>query len=317
MSTEDSRRALVALLPQFLQRRRVGWPGQPIQQSGLERPAFFLLMAIVRELDPGTSATYADLLANLFNPYSTIRPALDLLPALVERGYLSQDGARYSVTAAGRALIVAAEQDARAYVATRRPAPEAEIAELAHRFEQIAARLWAAPEPAAKPHQQRLRRLPPPSTRSAPLVRLDEAAYQLWTARDDAHNAAWRGAGFAGPTFDLLSRLWAGEATTLDELAELVRHDQRREDVERGVRELIEAGYVVSTENQAPKTEHQERGIAVGPAALALTERGRATRDAIEAETDRIYFAPWPLLTDAEVTTMTATLRRVIAGLGG
>lgn len=310
MSTKDSRRALVALLPHFLQRRRVGWPGQPIQQSGLERPAFFLLMAIVRELDPGISATYADLLASLFNPYSTIRPVLDLLPALVERGYLAQDGARYSVTPAGRALIVVAEQDVRGYVATLRPAPETEIAQLAHRFEQIAARLWAAPEPDAKPHQQRLRRLPAPSTRSAPLVRLDEATYQLWTARDDAHNAAWRSAGFAGPSFDLLSRLWAGDATTLDQLAELVRHDQRREDVEQGVAELIEAGYVVRTENQEP-------GIAVGSATLALTERGRATREAIEAETDRIYFTPWPPLSDEEVATMTATLRRVIAGLGG
>lgn len=77
MSTEDPHRALVALLPQFLQRRRVGWSGQPMEQSGLERPAFFLLMAIVRELDPGTSTTYAELLANLFNPYSTIRPVLE------------------------------------------------------------------------------------------------------------------------------------------------------------------------------------------------------------------------------------------------
>lgn len=329
MSTEDPHRALVALLPQFLQRRRVGWSGQPMEQSGLERPAFFLLMAIVRELDPGTSATYAELLANLFNPYSTIRPVLDRLPALVERGYLAEAGGRYSVTEAGRSLIVAAELDVRDYVATLRPAPEAEIAPLAQRFEQIAARLWSAPEPATKPHQQRPRRLPAPSPQSAPLVRLDEASYHLWTARDDAHNAAWRSAGFVGPTFELLSRLWAGDASTLDELAELVRHDQRREDVERGVAELIGAGYVVRTENKEQRTEawtenkgakeQGNEGAAEGATAvgLALTEHGRATREAIEAETDRIYFAPWPPLTDDELATMTATLRQVIAGLGG
>lgn len=219
-------------------------------------------------------------------------------------------------------MIVAAELDVRDYVATLRPAPEAEIAQLAQRFEQIAARLWSAPEPAAKPHQQRPRRLPAPSPQSAPLVRLDEAAYQLWTARDDAHNAAWRSVGFVGPTFELLSRLWAGDATTLDELAELVRHDQRREDVERGVAELIEAGYVARTENRVPAgptKEQANEGAAKGATAvgLALTEHGRATREAIEAETDRIYFAPWPPLTDDELATMTATLRQVIAGLGG
>jgi hypothetical protein len=322
-SANDPRRALVTLLPQFLPRRRAGWPGAPIQQSGLERPAFFLLIAIVRELDPGASASYDDLQANLFNPYSTIRPALDLLPALVAGGYLSQDGERYSVTPAGRELIIAAEHDVRAYVATRQYAPEDEIARLADRFEQIAGRLWAAPEPAAKPHQMRNRRLPPPEPGSAPQVHLDEAAYTLWLARDDAHNAAWRTADFDGPSFDLLSRLWAGDAATEAELVGLVKHDQRPEDVARGLARLIEAGYVARTENReqgnkgAGEQTSKGAGEQTSGVTLALTERGRAVRDAIEAETDRIYFAPWPPLYDDELAWMTAALRRIVTALGG
>lgn len=301
MSTTDPRRELVALLPQYLPRRRRGWPGAPLEQSGLERPAFFLLQAIVRELDVDASASEDELLRNLFNPYSTVRPVLERLPDLAACGYLDRDGERYRVTQAGRALIERAEADVRAYVATLRPAPEQEIARLAERFEEIAARLWTAPEPIEKPHLLRTRRLAPAPVDSAPTVRLDEAAYQLWMARDDAHNAAWRSAGFDGPSFDLLSRLWAGDASTEAELIELVRHDQRLEDVARGIQSLERAGYL-------------ERADAER---LVLTERGRATRDAIEAETDRIYFTPWPPLPDDEIGWMVAALQRVIAGLGG
>src|SRR6266508_1404440 len=97
-------------------------------------------------------------------------------------------------------------------------------------------------------------------------------------ARDDAHNATWRAAAFDGPTFELLGRIWAGEAGTRAELIERVGGSQRPEYVERGLASLIAQGYVDAEGD-----------------ALRLTPAGRASRDAIEAETDRIYFAPWSL----------------------
>jgi hypothetical protein len=213
---------------------------------------------------------------NLFNPYATVHSHLEALPALIERGYLAVDGERYIVTSEGRALAERIERAGRAYLARLDLLPPADLARLANTFADIAARLWAAAEPAAKPHQARVRRLPSAAGGPA-MARLEEAIYALWMARDDAHNAAWRAAGFEGPVFDLLTRIWAGEADTVAGLIERVGGGQRPEDVERGVASLIAHGY-----------------LTIEGGALRLTSAGRATRDTIEAETDRVFFAPWP-----------------------
>jgi hypothetical protein len=270
-----------------------GWTElQPIlQTNGLVGPGRVLLRAIVMESDPGASMSEAELRANLFNPYATVHAYLEALPALVERDYLALDGDRYTVTPQGRALVERLERAGRAYLATLDLLPPAELARLAGALADIAARLWAAAEPAAKPHQARVRRLPS-AAGSPPMARLEEAAYALWMARDDAHNAAWRAAGFDGPVFDLLTRVWAGETDTVAGLIERLGGGQRPEDVERGVAALIAQGY-----------------LAAAGGALRLTPAGRATREAIEAETDRVYFAPWPPMGSGDAEWLYDALR--------
>jgi hypothetical protein len=289
--THDRRRALVDLFPQFLMRRRQGWAGlQPLlEASQLARPDYFLLRSVVEETDLRVSMSEAELRTNLFNPYATINPIFESLPALVEGGYLSIYGDRYTVTLQGRALVDRVERAARAYLATRALLPAAEGVRLADTCSDIASRLWSAAEPAAKPHQARVRRLPP-TAGSPPIVRLELAVYALWMARDDAHNAAWRAAGFDGPALDLLSRVWAGEASTVTELIACVRQTQHPEDVDRGLATLIAAGYIISEENS-----------------LQLTLAGSGARAAIEEETDRIYFAPWPPLAPGDIAWLYQT----------
>ncbi len=274
----DPRRALVELLPQYLIRRMRGWTElqSTLDAAGLVGPGRLVLRAIVMETNPGVGMSMAELRANLFNPYATVHAHLEALPALVERGYLTADGDCYTVTPQGRALAERIERAGRAYLATLDLLPPADLARLADTLVDIAARLWAADEPAAKPHQARLRRLPSAAGGPA-MARLEEAAYALWMARDDAHNAAWRAVGFDGPAFDLLTHIWAGEAGTIAELTERVGGSQRPQDVEHGLAALIGRGYLVADGD-----------------ALQLTPAGRATRDTIEAETDRVYFADWP-----------------------
>jgi hypothetical protein len=280
MGINNPRRALVDLLPQYLMRRMRGWAELPslLEQAGLAGlvgPSRMVLRAVVMETDPGASMSEAELRANLFNPYVTVHSHLEALPVLVECGYLVLDGERYTVTPQGRALVERLERAGRAYLATLDLLPPADLGRLADTFAGIAARLWAAAEPAAKPHQARVRRLPSASG-GPPMARLEEAVYALWMARDDAHNAAWRAVGFDGPVFDLLTRVWAGEADSVAGLAERVG-GQRPEDVERGVAGLIAQGY-----------------LSIESESLRLTPAGRAVRDAIEAETDRVYFVSWP-----------------------
>lgn len=303
MPVGDERRALVDLLPQFLRGWSRGWGELPplVAAAGIAPPAYFLLRALIQERDAGDGMTEDEMRRDLFNPYSTVQPFLDHLPALVAAGMVREDDGRFIVTDAGRALFARVEAARDDYLATLDPIPAADCARLAARLQTVADALWAAPEPASKAHHARPRRMPPPAD-AAPMVRLLHAVSCLWMARDDAHTAAWRGAGFDGPPFDLLSRVRSGEAATLPALAGAVAQSQRPDDVRRGVDTLVSGGYLTRSGD-----------------ALALTERGRIIRDDIEAETDRAYFAPWSATADAHWlrTTLRAVVERLATPSGG
>ena len=101
--------------------------------------------------------------------------------------------------------------------------------------------------------------------------------YALQRSRDDAHIAAWRAAGLAGPEIELPSLNRTTGATTDGELVELAHARMRPGDVVAFLSRLERKGYVM-----------------VGTGKVTISDRGREVRDRIEHETDRIYFAPWP-----------------------
>lgn len=291
----DARRELVDLLPRFLQAWLRGWGGlHPLlAEIGIAPPQFFLLRALIMEADPGTGLTEDAMRADLGNPYATLRPELAHLPTLVEAGYVALDGDLYTVTDAGRMVFKRVEAARHAYLAslTFPGVPMADVARLADTLHWLGEQHWAAPESRNKAHQARIRRAAAPPD-AAPLVRLLDAVYALWFARDDAHNAAWREVAFAGPVFDLLTHLWEGKADTQPALVAAVAERQTAADMTAGLRFLVAAGYV------------QPDGDA-----LRLTPLGRMVRETLEQETDRIYFAPWPAEVDA------AWLRDILAAV--
>ena len=268
-----------------------------LQLSDLERPQFFLLRAIVEETDPGEQLSRQEMESRLFNPYATFNPIFDALPLLVEKGYLAQTDDSYLVTPQGRVLMEQTEQAARNYMATLTPIPLPELTHLAAVLEEIAQRMWQADEPAIKAHQARVHRQPPITT-AAPMVHLEASIFALWMARDDAHIAAWRAKGLSGPQMDLLGHLASGERQTLPALTMALESTQRPDDVARGVVGLSKAGYVL-----------------VEGERVTLTDAGQQVRDEIEEETDRIYFAPWPPLSEDELEGIYTSLRRVCDAL--
>lgn len=293
----EPRRAIVDLLPGYLQRRRAGFKGTPEMQAVVALPEYMLLRALAMELGTDRARTYAELFHDLFNPYNTIRPGFEQLMAqLVAKGLIGQEDGRYRLTEQGQTLVAHGEAAANAYAAGRIALPTADRTRLVEILEALAERLWTAPEPAAKPHQARVLRLNAIVADATLHTRLDQVIYGLWMARDDAHNAAWRAAGFDGPTFDLLSQIWSGAATTLDDLYARLKDNQRPEDIEHGVERLMAHNYLTRAGDQ-----------------LALTPRGRATRNAIERATDRTYFAAWTLHPN-DAPWLETTLRRVVQG---
>jgi hypothetical protein len=298
---------IVGLVLLFLQVRRRGWRGlQPLlAASKLTGPAFFLLRAVdgetVRgravdgETVRGQALTLQQMQEWLFNPYATRFPVFDFLPVLVDLGYMQKQGEGYLVTGTGRALANEVELAARDYLATLQLPPGIRQSALAEALVELVRRSWAAPEPSVKAHQARTqRRLGVDG--AAPLVRIEWAVLGLWEVRDDAHIAAWRAYGFRGPVLDILSHIWRKETQTLPALVATLQETQHPADIEQGVLELAQAGYITSANEQ-----------------LALTTHGQEVRDAIEAETDRIFFAPWEPVADDKVVWISEQLGELCA----
>ncbi len=271
---------IVDVLPRYAHTRRAGWmPASVMPRIAL--PDYLLLRRVAIERDD-PAIPYDALRANALNPYSTVDPFLDRLPRLVTLGLLHQSGDDYMLTPLGRELLTRSERAANDYAAARIHLPPADLERLATTLHDVAERQRQAPEPSDKAHQDRVPRLRRFDPRQSPPTELEYALYALQRARDDAHIAAWRAAGFRGPTLELLSRLWTGEALTSAALVVQMRGQMHPEDVTALLEELERDSYV-----------------ALELSAVTITDRGREVRDAIERETDRVYFAPWPDI-DAE-----------------
>lgn len=194
-----------------------------------------------------------------------------LEPALAA-GMLESDEAGWHLTSRGRAQVEQAWLASRAHQRSL-PLPAAPL-------RRAVAALEAIVRDAPARDDERLasvRRTAPPDRDSEHLaVRVEQAMFETAVLHDDGHIGAWERAGYAGPVLDVLTRVWQGRDTHAA-LVEALASTQERADVDRGIAELVRRGDLV------------REGDAV-----RLTEQGRARRDAIEAETDRVGFARWP-----------------------
>ena len=269
-------RAIVDLLPRYAHSRRAGWAPASVTPIPITLPEYLLLRRIAIERDEGP-VPHAGLRANALDPYRIADPFLDRLPRLVERGLLDRSGDDYALTPLGHDLLTQGEHAANDYAAGRIHLPPDGLARLASTLHDVAERQRLAPEPADKAHQDRVPRLRQFDQRQIPPVQLEYAMYALQRARDDAHIAAWRGAGFQGPALALLSHVWAGDASATSGLMELTRERMRPEEIAALLDDLEHDGYLTRRSQD-----------------VKITDRGREVRDEIERETNRMYFAPWP-----------------------
>jgi hypothetical protein len=259
---------IVPLIPEFLSRRRVRftYPLRVIEELGIDRPAFsFVVGGVALQPDEGAH------LSDIFNPYQT---KFDQWtgPAAAARGagLVAEVGGRWHITPKGRELATRVRREADAYLATLEPIPAADVRRLA----ELLGRALEAIVRSDVPHDHISRIARARGDGGIPMVALENAVFGLWQARDDCHMSSWREAGFDGPAFDVLTRVWRREAASLPELEQKLAQ-QRPEDTRDSLARLRRDG-LVETESLAP------------------TARGTAARAAIEDETDRLFFEPWP-----------------------
>lgn len=258
-----------------------------MEELGIDRPTYaFVVSGVALQSDEGAR------MQDLFNPYPTAFDQWDAAAASARGAGLADEvGGRWRITPKGRELFNKVRREADAYLATLEPIPAKEIVRLAAQL----ARALAAIESSGLPfdHMSRNARLRGDGT--IPMVALENTLFGLWHARDDSHMASWRDAGFDGPTFDVLTRVWRSEAADEDELSKKMP-GQTQPDVRRALSRLRADGYVLGE-------------------ALATTERGADVRQQIEDETDRRFFGPWPDDLAAAAPRLRDQLRLINAAL--
>ena len=262
--------AIVTLLQQFLQRRRskADFPLRAMERLGLDRPSYYFAMDLgiqdprgARPQDIG-NATYR----------TSDEPLRGSAAAGESLGLITWTAGRWSLTDTGRAALDDFRRAIEAHYASLSPIPGDELEQLADLLDQAFRAAASSAEPTTREHTPRAARHRWREPSSA-MARLDAAVFGLWMVRDDSHVQAWRDAGLPGPAVDVLTKLWRTEAKTIEELSGVGRPDA---DTRAVLQQLRDAGLV-----------------GPGPD-LRLTAKGTGTRERIEAETDRYFFAPWP-----------------------
>jgi len=261
------------LLPLFLNKRRakMTFPLQKTEELGLDRPTFIWAINLSYRGDRGASAEPGD----LTSVYGTIPGRwLPMAAAARGAGLAEERSGRWFLTEKGRGLAAAMHEAARAHYATLAPVSKDALAELASLLDRAFRAGATASEPTKRVHTPfafGYRGDEPPA---GSFAQLDAAIYGLWQVRDDCHMAAWRVSGLTGPEVEVLTRTWREEAADEAALTDLLPH-QRPEDVSAAVARLRADGLI-------------ERDT------LKATAKGAAARQAIEDETDRLFFTPWP-----------------------
>lgn len=261
---------LVPLLPDFLTKRRTKFtfPLRLMEELRIDRPALFFVIGGVAPQGGGR-------FSEMWNPYATVWDQYHAASAAARgAGLVVEAGGRWDLTAAGRDLMKRVRREADAFLASlSSPVPTDDLARLASLLARAFDATARGLDPRWHSHIPRAARMA--GDGSGPMVALENAVYGLWQARDDCHMAAWRQAGLDGPTLDTLTRIWRSEAATEQELSAKLT-SQRPADVAATLVRLRRDGLVAA--DGAPRT----------------TDQGTKARQAIEDETDRLFFSAWP-----------------------
>ncbi len=237
------------------------------------------------------------------SPYAVKRPALEQGWAeIVSSGLAEAVDGGWRVRPPGIELAKELSRRIRAHVRALE-VPAGAVRRAAGELGRIAARVPASAERAARAARVRSEAGEPASD----LVSLSLAAQVLWSFRDDCHVAAWQAKGYEGPAFEVLSYVWSsppdvsftkiGGHRTIDDLEKALKPRQDRADIEGNVDALVRRG-----------------DLARDGAAVSITPQGQRTRDAVEDDTDRRFFAIWDLDDDA-VARLGDDLRSIIDAL--
>ncbi len=232
-------------------------------------------------------------------PYGQARKNKELLASAVPQGYLDSDGKDgFRATELGRNTarkIFSAADDSIAHL---HPLPDQPFQTLVNLLYRLAEASFAMPEPPAHfvlDHKRNMRGLP--VTGSINFV--ERYISELGGFRDDMYVASWGAHQVQGHVWETFDQLIQNGTSTFDDLfARVERRVPTRELLAENVQELARRGWA---DDVAGK--------------IRITSAGKQVRAEVEAETERLFFAPWASLNESESNDLSRLASQLRDGL--
>jgi DNA-binding MarR family transcriptional regulator len=229
-----------------------------------------------------------------FSPYNALESLAKRQAEAAEKGLIAPVEGGYRLTEAGRGALQASFGAVYQALSAFEPLPAGDTRRLVELLRRLVDASLTAPAPADKSHLIASRKTDPGATVSL-AAQVDQYLTDLNGFRDDAHIAAWQPTGIDGPTWEALTMVWRGDANTPEALAEKLTG--------RGLELPIYAAALRSL---------AERGwLAERDGTYSVTDQGRAIRQQVEDETDRLFYEPWGVLDDGEAQELRLLLTRL------
>lgn len=219
-------------------------------------------------------------------PYGLARHNEERFVSAVQHGYFLSDGrdgyipTEFGMKAAHKVWRAAGDS-----LASLKPMPQEQMEKAFDYLARIGDAALSAPEPSSRYFMSHKRENYKRFPILYPMERFIVLFGELAAYRDDCYIATWCVHGVEGHAWDMLDFLSRGEALTFNDLhAKLSR---------RGVTEEVHAGDV--------RVLIGCRWAEDRSGKIQITAKGKEIRAEVEAETERLFFAPWASLNESEL----------------
>ncbi|MBI3168966.1 MAG: hypothetical protein HYZ22_10835 [Chloroflexi bacterium] len=260
-------------------------------------PNYFMWVAAINMFG-SKSFTIAEFM-RIF-PYGLARVNEESFASAIQHGYLVVDGkGGYRATESGEVLGERTFGDANKAIAPLQPMPAESMQRLIDLLVRISDAAFVKPEPPLHFILSRKRELYWRMGMIESLAGFVAHCLELEGHRDDAYITTWEAHKVDGHAWDVLDLLSRGETLMFDELHEKTsRRGVTREVHVEDVQELARRGRV-------------EEGSGV----YQITSAGKQVREEVEAETERLFFAPWSCLSESELEELASLASQLRDGL--
>lgn len=233
-------------------------------------------------------------------PYGLAHHNGERFASAVQHGYLISDGkGGYTPTEFGMKAAQKVWRAAGDSIAGVSPMPEAQMEKAFDYLARIGDAALSAPEPPSHYFMSHKRENYKLFQILYPLERFIILFGELAAYRDDMYVATWGAHRVEGHAWEALDFLSRGDAVTFADLHAKLSRRGVTEEVHAGdVKELVGRGWV-------------EEGSGV----VKATEAGKQVRAEVEAETERLFFAPWSSLSESELENLSNLATQLRDGL--